>query len=133
VNKKNPVYGTAKVCVYLIDCLKYDSLSPDLSNDLIEMISLAQNFLLFQQNADGSWGGEKGTTGSIEETSLAISALALNHKEACMKGFEWLKGNTSDDKLKSAPIGLYFAMLWYDEKMYPLVYYIESLRRYISK
>jgi hypothetical protein len=27
---------------------------------------------------------------------------------------------------------LYFAALWYDENMYPLVYYIEALRRYLE-
>jgi squalene cyclase len=132
-NRKNPVYGTAKVCVYIIDCLKYDSLTTDLRDDLSEMIGSAQDFLISQQNSDGSWGGEKETSGSIEETSLAISALAINNKEACLKGFEWLKENTVDDKLKSAPIGLYFAMLWYDEKMYPLVYYIEAMRRFIYR
>lgn len=132
-DKKNPGYGTAKVCTYLIDCLKYESLDTDQRADLQVMICLSQNYLLSQQNPDGSWGGEKGTSGSIEETSLAISALATNQKETCLKGFKWLNENTLDYKLKSAPIGLYFAMLWYDEKMYPLVFYIEALRRFINK
>jgi squalene-hopene/tetraprenyl-beta-curcumene cyclase len=130
-DKKNPVYGTAKVCIYLIDCLRYESLATDLRNDLSVMINSAQNYLLARQNLDGSWGGEKNTQGSIEETSLAISALAITQKEVCLKGFKWLKENTVDDKFKSAPIGLYFAMLWYDEKMYPLVYYYEALRRFL--
>jgi squalene-hopene/tetraprenyl-beta-curcumene cyclase len=132
VNKKNPVYGTAKVCSYLIDCLGFDTVNSDQKIVLAELIRLSQQYLLSQQNPDGSWGGEKGIPGTIEETSLAISALALNHKEACLKGFVWIKENNVDEKLNSAPIGLYFAMLWYDEEMYPLTCYIESLRRFIK-
>jgi squalene-hopene/tetraprenyl-beta-curcumene cyclase len=95
------------------------------------MATLAQNFLLSQQNTDGSWGGKKGTSGSIEETALSICALAKNNKETCIKGFEWLTKEEKANNIHSSPIGLYFAALWYDEKMYPLVYYIEALRRFI--
>jgi squalene-hopene/tetraprenyl-beta-curcumene cyclase len=130
-DKKNPVYGTAKVCTYLIDCLKYESIDTDQRAYVEVMIRLSQNYLLAQQNPDGSWGGEKDIPGTIEETALAISALAKDHADYCLKGFEWLKENSVDDKFKSAPIGLYFAMLWYDEKMYPLTSCIEALRRYI--
>lgn len=131
LNKKNPVYGTAKVCTYLIDCLKYNSLYSDLRKDLSEMIGSAQNFLLAQQNSDGSWGGEKNIAGSIEETSLSISALAIKDREACIKAFKWLSTKDKFENLRPAPIGLYFAALWYDEKLYPLVYYCEALRRFL--
>jgi len=132
-NKKNPVYGTAKVCTYMTDCLKYDSLESDCKKDLTEMISSSHQYLLSMQNSDGSWGGAKEIPGTIEETSLAISALAKDYDEVCDKGLEWLFKNTADDNLNPSPIGLYFAMLWYDEKMYPLTCYIESLRRNIYK
>jgi squalene-hopene/tetraprenyl-beta-curcumene cyclase len=130
-DKKNPVYGTAKVCSYLEDCLLNNSVSGDVRVKLENMATLAQNFLLSQQNTDGSWGGKKETSGSIEETALAICALAKNHKEVCIKGFEWLTKERQYEILNSSPIGLYFAALWYDEKMYPLIYYIEALRRFL--
>lgn len=124
----NPVYGTAKVCVYLSDCLQ-----PGIDNRLKEkisaMVSAAGNFLLNQQNKDGSWGGSIGVTGTIEETSLAICALAGRNDAACLRGFNWLD---SRDEIKASPIGLYFALLWYDEKLYPLIYYIEALRRFLD-
>jgi hypothetical protein len=132
-DKKNPVYGTARVCTYFIDCLKSDTLSYESRMAMTEMIRSSQQYLLAQQNSDGSWGGGKNIPGTIEETSLAISALANDYDEACLRGFDWLNKNSPDNILKSSPIGLYFAMLWYDEKMYPLVFYIEALRRFIYR
>ena len=35
----------------------------------------------------------------------------------------------NENGYKSAPIGLYFASLWYNEKMYPVTSYLEALSR----
>jgi hypothetical protein len=129
---KNPVYGTAKVTIYLKDSILCDSLDEIMKKNICLLITRAQNFLLTQQNENGSWGGTLGVPGTIEESSLAISALIQNDQKAILKGFEWLENEYNDNGLRSNPIGLYFAMLWYDEKMYPLVYYIEALRRYLK-
>jgi len=128
-DKKNPVYGTAKVCIYLEDCLSGNNISTELNDKLRRMILNAQQYLINQQNSDGSWGGAMGIEGTIEETALAISALAKRQHNSCQKGFEWLAANYKSNDLNASPIGLYFAALWYDEKMYPLIYYIEALRR----
>jgi squalene-hopene/tetraprenyl-beta-curcumene cyclase len=93
------------------------------------MVSKAQDYLLKQQNTDGSWGGKKGIAGSVEETSLAISAMAEKFPEECALGVYWL---LSHDQISAAPIGLYFAMLWYDEELYPLIYHIEALRLFLK-
>jgi squalene cyclase len=124
----NPVYGTAKVCIYLGDCLAFMSAGSDSARIIEKLIMNARNYLLSQQNGDGSWGGMRGIPGTVEETSLAVSALAHNNSEACDKGIRWLQ---RQENIKAAPIGLYFALLWYDEKLYPLIYYTEALRRYI--
>lgn len=131
-DKKNPVYGTAKVAAYLQDCLKCKWIDYKLRAELQLMLTSAQNYLLKQQNSDGSWGGYQGIEGTIEETSLAICALAKRNKDACTKGFSWLEKEYNTNKLRSKPIGLYFATLWYDEKLYPLIFYIEALRRGIE-
>lgn len=123
-NKTNPVYGTAKVCTYLNDCI---TLGIELPDDISGLAGKARSFLLMQQNTDGSWGGKKGIPGSVEETSLAICALAGYNRDACTKGFEWLAGNRT---FNPAPIGLYFALLWYDEELYPVIFYTEALRRF---
>jgi squalene-hopene/tetraprenyl-beta-curcumene cyclase len=131
-DKKNPVYGTAKVCIYLEDCLSNKCLQSDLREKLEKMTVKAQQYLLSQQNSDGSWGGGKEIAGSVEETALAIAALARYNPQACQMGFEWLEDEYRSNNLNPSPIGLYFSALWYDEKMYPLVYYIEALRRFLD-
>ncbi len=131
--RKNPVYGTARIAVYLQDCLGTGILGGGTEELIRSMVASAVKYLASQQNADGSWGGEKGIPGSIEETALAISALAQTDPEACLRGFRWLENHTEGDHLKASPIGLYFATLWYDEKMYPLVFYVEALGRYLSR
>ena len=129
---KNPVYGTSKVAIYLKDSVLCDSLDEQMKINIGRMLSDAQNYLLKQQNQDGSWGGELCIPGTIEETSLAISALTGKDQNACLRGFEWLEAEYNEHGLRSKPIGLYFAMLWYDEKLYPLIYYIEAFRRFLK-
>lgn len=131
-DKKNPVYGTAKVSIYIVDTLKCSWIDYKLRSELQLMLSSAQNYLLQQQNLDGSWGGYKDLEGSIEETTLAICALAKKDKTVCAKAFEWLENEYKANGLRSKPIGLYFATLWYDEKMYPLTFNIEALRRVLE-
>jgi squalene-hopene/tetraprenyl-beta-curcumene cyclase len=130
-DKTNPVYGTARVYVYLSDCLIYKCLNDKIKVEIEHLLTNAGKFLLHQQNDDGSWGGERGVKGSVEETSLAICALSKGFEENCLRGFQWLDNIYKNEGLPSSPIGLYFAALWYDEKLYPLIYYIESLRRYL--
>ena len=132
-DKTNPVYGTSKVCIYLSDCKKYNCLNDKLKTSIELMTADARNYLLQQQNNDGSWGGAIGINGTIEETSLVISALSPTSEESCIKGFQWMEDAYKNEGLRSNPIGLYFAALWYDEKLYPIIYYIEALRRFLQK
>ena len=131
-DNRNPVYGTAKVSIYLNDSILCSCLDNIMKRNIGQMLDKAANYLVDQQNQDGSWGGEIGVNGTIEETSLAIAALTGNDRDACLKGFDWLQDEFDKNGLRSSPIGLYFAMLWYDEKLYPLVYYIEALRRFLN-
>jgi squalene-hopene/tetraprenyl-beta-curcumene cyclase len=129
-DQTNPVYGTAKVSIYLRSCLLYSCLDSVMKTKLEHMLSLASAFLIKQQNKDGSWGGKQGVMGTIEETSLAVSALIEPH--ARISGLTWLAEEYKNCYLHPNPIGLYFAALWYDEKMYPLIYYIEALRIFLQ-
>lgn len=131
VGNRNPVYGTARVSAYLTDCISRSFVKDGLREILITMNLSAQKYLLSQQNADGSWGGQKNIDGTMEETSLAISALISLHPKACEAGFAWLAVEANVNNMRPSPIGLYFAALWYDEKMYPIVCYAEALRRYL--
>lgn len=128
-DKTNPVYGTAKVCIYLNDCLVIQHPDRQFMRRLSGMAENARHYLASQQNADGSWGGQKGVPGTIEETALAVCALAGYADALCEKGLAWARGRP---ELPAAPIGLYFAKLWYDEQLYPLIYYVEALRRFFG-
>lgn len=123
----NPVYGTARVVAYLNETLK-TRLGEEFEHILKIMIDDGCKFLISVQNADGSWGGGMNISGSIEETALAVTALAPNgFQKECTRGLNWLAEKTKSDGLVASPIGLYFASLWYNEEMYPLTAYLECL------
>ena len=129
-NHTNPVYGTAKVVTYLKDAALHNWHSTQNRDQLEKMIRKGNDFLVRVQNEDGSWGGDKNIPGTIEETSLAVSALISEKNLAiCESGLKWLEETIKEKGFISAPIGLYFASLWYDEKMYPLTAYLEALAR----
>lgn len=132
-SQQNPVYGTARVATYLIDSITLHWLHDDIRDTMISCVQKAQGFLIDVQNSDGSWGGDATIRGSIEETALAVSALSNNAKARiqCQNGLNWLE--QQNYPYKASPIGLYFASLWYEEKMYPLVMYTEALSRTISR
>ena len=99
-----------------------------------QMIEAAVRWLLAARNADGGWGGDRGVPSSIEETALAVGALAdadpaLVHV-AIADGCAWLEAATDGGTLfQASAIGLYFAKLWYSESLYPLVFSVDGLTR----
>jgi squalene-hopene/tetraprenyl-beta-curcumene cyclase len=126
----NPVYGTARVIAYLNETL-HTILGKEYEVILKLMIDRGCDYLEAIQNKDGSWGGAENMPGSIEETSLTVTALIRNgFQEECTSGMNWLAEKTKSDGLVASPIGLYFASLWYDEEMYPLTAYLECLSAY---
>ena len=130
VDHTNPVYGTARVITYLNDAMDCNWISKELKNSICTLVEKGTVYLLSVQNDDGSWGGDRGIAGSVEETSLALSAIIkTSRKQRIEKGFNWLDRKFRTDGLKASPIGLYFASLWYHEKMYPLVAYLEAVSR----
>jgi squalene-hopene/tetraprenyl-beta-curcumene cyclase len=123
----NPVYGTARVVSYLNETLN-TLLGKEYAIILKLMIDRGCRYLVSVQNPDGSWGGGKDISGSIEETSLAVCALVRNgFQEEYISATNWLARKTKSDGLVASPIGLYFASLWYDEELYPLTAYLECL------
>ncbi len=130
-NEENPVYGASRVVLGL---LGISQRSPELE----QTIGRGAAYLQAAQNSDGGWGGEKAAPSSIEETSLAVDALAkyLLGRESCevhaavMSGTAWLVQHThGGQEFPPSPIGLYFARLWYFEKLYPLIFAVSALGR----
>lgn len=123
----NPVYGTARVTAYLNETLQ-TQFGNEYSVILKRMIDRGCRYLTSAQNQDGSWGGAKDISGSIEETALAVTSLVPNgFQEEWISGINWLAEKTKSDGIVASPIGLYFASLWYDEELYPLTAYLECL------
>ena len=49
---------------------------------------------------------------------------------AVAAGVGWLIAHTAGGtQFEAAPIGLYFAKLWYDEELYPLAFTVAALER----
>lgn len=118
-DEENPTYGTAMVAQALF-ALGDRDLHPR---------GIA--WLLANQNADGGWGGGSGTPSSIEETALALETLAGQSDvsdEVLSRGAKWLIGATREGTyFPAAPIGFYFAKLWYYEHLYPMVWTVGAL------
>ena len=142
----NSVYGTSKVLMMLSELGYTDSL----------FARKAATWLTTVQHASGGWGAVAGKSEksepdehytttedldpclplcSVEETALATTALLAmgesynTYRKAAKLGESWLIDAIQNGKHKEpAPIGLYFAKLWYYEKLYPIVFAVEALR-----
>lgn len=125
VDEENPTYGTAMVLLCLAQTGRCEGQGD------------AVRWLLEHQNEDGGWGALRGRTPStIEETSLALNALAAQGQggseidEAMERGVSWITRQTRKGTFfEPAPIGFYFARLWYYERIYPVVWCVEALSR----
>jgi squalene-hopene/tetraprenyl-beta-curcumene cyclase len=75
------------------------------------------------------------TVSSVEETALAVEALLPvadreEYRQAVERGLEWLVTAVErGDHRNAAPIGFYFAKLWYYEKLYPIIFTASALGR----
>ena len=137
--QENPVYGTSRVLTHLSHCgFRIADCGFDLPSFRI-MCEHAVQWLLSARNADGGWGGGPSVSSSVEETALAIDALATSSLQstihnpqsainAVRRGADWLIRNTNEGRrMEASPIGLYFARLWYSEELYPIIFALCAL------
>ncbi|MEI7834979.1 MAG: prenyltransferase/squalene oxidase repeat-containing protein [Planctomycetota bacterium] len=129
---ENPVYGTSRVVLALGELVKEGE------EDAKPQAARGVEYLLTVQNTDGGFGGGRGTESSIEETALALESLAVavdfvtddRLDSACARATRWLIDRTEGGRtFPAAPIGLYFARLWYYEDLYPLIFTVAALSR----
>ncbi len=140
--EENPVYGTSGVLSTLA------RLEPDFTLEYRACLAIATNYLLSVQNQDQGWGGAQAVPSSIEETALAVSALSRVYlwvrnledpqpdldltqlEQSLQRGIAWLLETTqAGTRMDPTPIGLYFARLWYFEKLYPLIFTTQALEQ----
>ena len=142
-DEQNPTYGTARVVSGL------SASAGRGSGDVCAPLGAAVQWLTAARGPDGGWGGDAGVEASVEETALAVEALAeallaareeridlqahlAKHAEdALSAGAAWLVDRTGAGQVipDPSPIGFYFAKLWYSERLYPLVFAAGALGR----
>jgi squalene-hopene/tetraprenyl-beta-curcumene cyclase len=142
--QENPLYGTSRALTHLARV-------PEIYASRVgAMRDKAVQWLLSVQNTDGGWGGAGSVVSSIEETALAVDALATTLLQSAIRGIvtpdsdpgpqsaievvrrgtEWLITNTDrGQSTPASPIGLYFARLWYFEELYPLIFALSALSK----
>lgn len=128
-DEQNPVYGTARVLLAYRDLGEFHR----------EPARRGLKWLAANRSIEGGWGSasgpDRGGPCSVEETALAVEALVSACREpelqpAVEGGLRWLIGAVSEGRHRqSAPIGFYFAKLWYHERLYPLVFTVGALGR----
>lgn len=140
-DEENPTYGTARVLLAL------NRLSREGGFPVKGMRGRGIDWLLDAQNLDGGWGGAGGVDSTIEETALAVQALAdalevasaqagpakTSLEAAVSNGVGWLVSETQGGRrFRPSPIGLYFSKLWYFERQYPVIFSVAALGRATS-
>jgi squalene-hopene/tetraprenyl-beta-curcumene cyclase len=145
---ENPVYGTARVLIALAD-LGYES--SDMARRALEWLCRVQHASggwgpvaaarvaaatrripapkCAVKDFDPLYVGP-----SVEETALAVTALlritatSSVHEHAAEQGLAWLVDAVDNGRhLEPAPIGFYFAKMWYYERLYPRIFATEAL------
>ena len=113
-DESNRIYGTSRVLLALADLRAAPAAA-----------QRAADWLASRQQADGGWG-------SVEETALAVEALAaLGGRSGVVdRGTVWLTERVEQGTwTQPSPIGFYFAKLWYFEQLYPVIFTVAALGR----
>jgi len=94
-----------------------------------------KEWLLMNQNEDGSWGGSRGEPGTVEETAWALSALLGRDVSAlpeCLdKAAAWLtEQQRPDGTWEPSVLGIYFPDMWYSDDHIANGFALRALGRY---
>jgi squalene-hopene/tetraprenyl-beta-curcumene cyclase len=138
--EQNLTYGTARVIGSLASLAAHgrgDWFEPYFERALDQMLNSGTGWLLKAQQPKGAWSGSSRGPVSVEETALALRSLAqavpfaaeravVAH--AVTRGANWLIDQVESGAWKNpAPIGFYFARLWYYERLYPMIFTVGAL------
>ena len=116
-SEENPTWGTSRVLLALRE-MQHCGFPVSAA-----AIARGCEALAAMQQPDGGWSGSgaKGLPCSVEETGMALEALAGTARtSAADRGTRWLVERVERGEWKlAAPVGFYFAKLWYYERLYP--------------
>lgn len=125
--RQNPVFGTARVVQGLSAWSGGDAATE-------RALARARDWLIAAQDTTGGWGSDVGILPTIEETGMALAALAGSEgcEQAQARAVAWLARHVGvAETPAAAPIGLYFARLWYSERLYPWIFALEGCTRFL--
>lgn len=136
-HEENPVYGTARVLLAYRDLGRLES----------DPARRGLAWLASSHGPDGGWGGGgsgnsglfAGGNSTVEETAVAVQALLADYgnpslSAAIERGLGWLTAAVGQGRHReTAPIGFYFAKLWYHEGLYPLSFTVAALGQAIRR
>lgn len=140
-DEQNLTYGTARVVAALAKLAVHERgewFEAYFERALENMLNTGARWLLRAQQQNGAWSGSPTGPVSVEETALALTALAhalpvvrergvVAH--ALARGTNWLMDRVESGAWKNpAPIGFYFARLWYYERLYPMIFATSALQ-----
>lgn len=109
-NHENPIYGTVRVLEALREL--DESEFPTVGK------MIARGFQWLENAVDADC--------PIEEVALVAGLTGRGIGRL-------LETSRNGTKFPASPIGLYFASLWYSEKLYPLIFTVEALKRYSER
>ncbi len=134
----NPMYGTSRVVRALVSLARS---FPESTS----MVSRGVEWILRSEVAGGGFGGAPGLKATVEESALALETLARVLQSGCValnltpalhsaahraveRTTRWLVGKVETGEFAvPAPIGFYFAKLWYFESLYPQIWTVAAL------
>ena len=91
--------------------------------------------LLIRRDLEWSGGVESSSKSVVNSGESRGSAPAGGNQAylaAIIRGVEFLVGSVRDGRHRVPwPIGFYFAKLWYHERLYPLVFTVAALGKYL--
>jgi squalene-hopene/tetraprenyl-beta-curcumene cyclase len=125
--EENPVLGTAQILIYL---------AGSGLDEVSSFMETGTRDLLAWQQASGGWSGSAVGPPSVEETALAVRALAAvwhrgdfgpdttpdTLQQAITCGADWLKAATDSGTRFPA------ARLWYHEQLYPVIWALAAFQ-----
>jgi len=116
-SEENPTWGTSRVLLALREMQHCGfAVSP-------AAVARGCEALAGMQQPEGGWSGSgaRRLPCSIEETGMALEALAGTARTGAVdRGTRWLVERVERGEWKLvAPVGFYFAKLWYFERLYP--------------
>ncbi|HEY6542740.1 MAG TPA: prenyltransferase/squalene oxidase repeat-containing protein, partial [Ktedonobacteraceae bacterium] len=94
-----------------------------------------RDWLLANQNEDGSWGGSRGMPGTVEESAWALAALlsegVVVPPELLDRAAAWLvEKQQPGGTWQPSVLGVYFPSLWYSDDHIANSFALGALARY---